>query len=342
VLNNLRSQGFFSAGRSRTAPTVLELGGMCNHFTNILINDIEIGSFSVFELLSPIPAEKIEYLPQIACVLSLEMQKSSFYQTNKATHYTHLFSLLLSGERLNTQDIEARLQLFNYRLRSEKYVVYIDAENLICAGAQLQFLADRIHRTFTNSIYTVKANAIIFLITRDPIDDISNEELSDWNSFMRANSMYAGMSSRFTDLSSVTFRLEEAKRALLIGRMFASSHCFYCFDQYRLGNMIHDLNQQAKLSFYLYPPLMRLIRHEKGKDTQLVYTLYEYLKQTKNPTAVCEKLFIHKNTLFYRLDKIRSIMGIRFESADEITQIQISFTILQYQKALPWPQTETD
>ena len=33
-----------------------------------------------------------------------------------------------------------------------------------------------------------------------------------------------------------------------------------------------------------------------------------YLQDPAHPAAACEKLFIHKNTLYYRLDRIRQLM----------------------------------
>lgn len=83
---------------------------------------------------------------------------------------------------------------------------------------------------------------------------------------------------------------------------------------------------------YLYPPLMELIDYDRANGSSLVDTLYEYLKDSKNPKAVYEKLYIHKNTLYYRLDKIKQIMGVNYEAADVQMKINLTFAILEYQK----------
>ena len=76
---------------------------------------------------------------------------------------------------------------------------------------------------------------------------------------------------------------------------------------------------------------MHVIDLDRKNNTHLAYTLYEYLQDPAHPQAVADKLFIHKNTLYWRLEKIRGIMGRDFKDAETIANIQMTFHVLRIQ-----------
>ena len=76
---------------------------------------------------------------------------------------------------------------------------------------------------------------------------------------------------------------------------------------------------------------MLLIADDLKHSTALTYTLYVYLQNPSQPLVACKLLFIHKNTLYYRLDRIRAIMGVDIKDGWVLTQIMMTFLILMHQ-----------
>ena len=58
------------------------------------------------------------------------------------------------------------------------------------------------------------------------------------------------------------------------------------------------------------------------------------MSKGKKISEICDDLFIHKNTLYYRLDKIRDIMEEDFENPRVITQIQMTCAFLNCQERM--------
>ena len=76
------------------------------------------------------------------------------------------------------------------------------------------------------------------------------------------------------------------------------------------------------------PMLLKLLDYDRENQTDLMNTLYEYLDCSQNTQLAAERLFIHKNTLLYRLNKIRSIIDNDLTYSWDLLLLSLSFRIL--------------
>ena len=68
------------------------------------------------------------------------------------------------------------------------------------------------------------------------------------------------------------------------------------------------------------------------QEGDLCETLEAYLMHDCNANATAESLFIHRNTMRYRLDKIRHILDIDLSELSECLELKLAFAILKYRK----------
>lgn len=61
-------------------------------------------------------------------------------------------------------------------------------------------------------------------------------------------------------------------------------------------------------------------------------TLRQYLKSGQSIKNTAEKLFIHTNTVYYRLCKIQDLLGFKFENREKFFQLQVSMRIYELYK----------
>lgn len=71
-----------------------------------------------------------------------------------------------------------------------------------------------------------------------------------------------------------------------------------------------------------------LVEYDKEKGTDLVLTLTKYFETQGNLKEMSEELFIHYNTVVYRLQRIREITGIDLDDYEERLNLQIALKIL--------------
>lgn len=62
--------------------------------------------------------------------------------------------------------------------------------------------------------------------------------------------------------------------------------------------------------------LAPLIEHDEQRASELLPTLRAWLRNDAHPSATCEELFIHRNSLSYRLRRIEKVLGISLETLD--------------------------
>lgn len=307
------------------------IGYLRNNYCVIYINGNPAASLSVFDDFD-IDDYKLKYMEAISYVLSSYMQKQEFYQLNRGAYFNHLMSIIISDLSFDPDVMQTRLALSGYKLEEYKYMIAVERIDNGDENAQLDSLALYLKNLFPNSIYIILKNKLIFLMSLKKM--MSMEEFMGMEQFLRSVDVRVGVSNPFTELKSVQTFIDEANEALEIGQQINSEHNIFLFENYGEFSVAKNLVESTTRSpeMYLYPPLMALIDYDKKNGSSLVETLREYLRDSKNPKAVYERLYIHKNTLYYRLDKIKQIMGVNYEAADVHMKINLTFAILEYQR----------
>ena len=144
--------------------------------------------------------------------------------------------------------------------------------------------------------------------------------------FLRETVFRAGASSPFADISQLPDAFDQAKAALWTGNKRDPSYWFYRFDDYRLDYMI-DLMRGNSVGgeLLLHPALKLLAEYDKAHESQLSETLRVFIEKRQNVTQAAEALFVHRTTLFRRLNQIRELTGLSFENPKEMLSLQLSY-----------------
>ena len=91
-------------------------------------------------------------------------------------------------------------------------------------------------------------------------------------------------------------------------------------------------SQDYNLLDFCHPALLVLKAYDEQKKTDFFNTLYQYLNFSQHSQQTADYLHIHKNTLLYRIEKIKKITGNPLNHGDELIKLHFSFKILEYLK----------
>ena len=89
------------------------------------------------------------------------------------------------------------------------------------------------------------------------------------------------------------------------------------------------LKRVCKGSFLL---LLELKKHDEENETQYMETLRAYLEEHLSATQAARKLFIHRSTFLYRLDRIKEILQFDLDDPEEIFYLELSFRLLEQEE----------
>lgn len=81
------------------------------------------------------------------------------------------------------------------------------------------------------------------------------------------------------------------------------------------------------LKHYYEKNLGKLENYDKQNQTMYLETLESYIHHNANTAEVADELFLHRNTVNYRLKKIESLLNIKLADINAITKCQIAFHI---------------
>ena len=88
--------------------------------------------------------------------------------------------------------------------------------------------------------------------------------------------------------------------------------------------------QDSQIRFFVNPGLMHLRDYDKEHATELVKTLKEYLNRPNQPSLISQTLHIHRNTLLYRMEKIKEITSCSLENGNDLISLALSYRIMEY------------
>lgn len=293
-------------------------------------NSVTVGYLDIFvDSSTYFSTAQLSYLPNIANMLSNRLQQNDFQLLSKSEQCSQILLSILDGQEINEELLKKKMFHFGYNLKENKRLLVVRPQKANLTTQQMFYYGLSIKQAFDNSIVIAQNQALIFLISSSTDDHISQEQQMIWSNILSKDNMALGISANFKNLLESSTRLNEAFAALDTGAYFYPIKNVYFFDNLRIHYIAKKfLKYHTKGVSLLYPPVLEILHYDLDHDTQLLYTLYTYLRFPEDPQKICDILFIHKNTLYQRLKKIRTFLP-DITSIHIISQIYFSLLVLK-------------
>ncbi|MFJ7839204.1 PucR family transcriptional regulator [Lysinibacillus sphaericus] len=96
-----------------------------------------------------------------------------------------------------------------------------------------------------------------------------------------------------------------------------------------LFRLFHYVDNLYILEDFVTEKLGKVFEYDKKKNTNLLETLKYYIKNNTNVQKTAEDMFVHYNTMRYRINKLKEL-GIDGEDGFELTEISLAYQLHQY------------
>ena len=107
---------------------------------------------------------------------------------------------------------------------------------------------------------------------------------------------------------------QEARNAVRIGKSLNKEHQIHIFDDVELFKLLLDSTEYINFDSVITRKIGKLLTYDKEVGSELVKTLFYYLSTNGSLLETGEQLFIHRNSVKYRIDKIKEMSGLRLDS----------------------------
>ena len=131
------------------------------------------------------------------------------------------------------------------------------------------------------------------------------------------------------DIKEVSKSYKEAKLALDVGKIFFHEKDVIAYNTLGIGRLIYQLPI----------PLCKMFIREifDGKspddfDEETLTTINKFFENSLNVSETSRQLYIHRNTLVYRLDKIQKTTGLDLRVFEDAITFKIALMVVKYMK----------
>lgn len=132
-----------------------------------------------------------------------------------------------------------------------------------------------------------------------------------------------------SDIKEVSKSYKEAQLALDVGKIFFSEKNVIAYNTLGIGRLIYQLPV----------PLCKMFIREifEGKspddfDEETLTTINKFFENSLNVSETSRQLYIHRNTLVYRLDKIQKSTGLDLRVFEDAITFKIALMVVKYMK----------
>ena len=133
------------------------------------------------------------------------------------------------------------------------------------------------------------------------------------------------------ELKDVSRSYKEADMALEVGRVFYEEKSVLAYNELGIGRLIHQL-PQSLCEMFLKEVLAG--SGEELFDEDELITVYTFFDNNLNISETARQLFIHRNTLVYRLEKIQKKTGLDVRVFDDALTFKIAVMVDRHLKYL--------
>jgi len=129
------------------------------------------------------------------------------------------------------------------------------------------------------------------------------------------------------DLKFVSSSYKEARMALDVGKLFEEGKHVIHYAQLGIGRLIYQLPPQLCRMFI--SEVLRGVTLDQIDDETLT-TISKYFENDLNVSETSRELYIHRNTLMYRLEKLMKMTGLDLRKFEDAITFKIALMVDKY------------
>lgn len=295
-----------------------------------------VGYYSVLEINQLLESISEETYSLIENLLAKNV---CIKEASQATiHYTGYESLLLEllhNQYSNNMLYYEKILNSDFVRLTKFWVAVINMDNSTPVNVYMDSLKSDLINLFQRAWTVYDKQYIVIIVDAEPyenIHDYCNSKL--FLKFLNEHNFKAGVSDIFIDISFLPECYGQAKKALQFSELFNKKETIACYDYYKITEMLVSLPKENLITNFCSNHIQKILRYDETNNTQYLLTLYHYLKTGKSINLTANALFVHKNTVVYRISRIKELFNIDFDNSHDNIQMYLSCFMILYKDIL--------
>ncbi len=141
-----------------------------------------------------------------------------------------------------------------------------------------------------------------------------------------------GISTVVENIKDLARAYKEAQVALEVGKVFENEKNIISYENLGIGRLIYQL-PTTLCEMFLQEVFKR--GSLESLDRETLQTIQAFFENNLNVSETSRKLFVHRNTLVYRLDKIRKMTGLDLREFEHAITFKVALMVKKYLNSKP-------
>lgn len=303
-------------------------------YMNLVVNNEYVGRICVDELQNKIKKGNSIALEYLGFFIETSIMQHSLFQINMGIDIRQSFIEIIDGKLTDRQRIRQLLT----------YLKWEPNDRFLCMRMETQQNSEQMHSAVSTLGYIeaqipegrafLYEKGIVIVANLSFKHNRVSEIISSLAIIVRDGLYNMGASSEFSDFYLLRQSYIQATKALSLGKSSSSMRWCYRFDDYLLDYLLTECSQMLDPELIAASRLGALIRYDQKNNTDFYHTLRVYVENERNVLQTAKQLFIHRSSLFYRLERIEKITRLNLDDQKERLILQLCFHLLERKDAL--------
>lgn len=307
--------------KKNLAGIIINLGPYIEETPAEVIAIAETADFPIFEL--PWEVKLVEVMQEICSYIVLQ-------QTEKRS-VSNFFEKLLLQKIEDTKQLVERAAVYGYDLSKPQQVVILSPSNLsnyiqeqkfkdehtlIAFKTKIdQFVRDILVMRGKKILSTLWMDTVVLLLPVEKNTIGSKKNIALVHDIVMQLSkkfpqlgMVASLGGRAETLCDVRCSYLQASKVLWLAESKATEQSVYDYEQLGIYKLLFEIPKE-KLREYYQEVIEPLNAYDRKYKMDLVSSLFVYFEENGNVVKTAKRLYVHRNTLDYRLKKVEEVSG---------------------------------
>ncbi|SHJ72409.1 PucR family transcriptional regulator [Parasporobacterium paucivorans] len=287
---------------------------------NLYLKNRFVGRVVIIEKNHPITNGRMHLCDELGHLIEIWMSHNQAQHEIRENH--KIFLDLLDNEPISEEELLHRLKVQSWLPSAPKMVIAVNT--LLSHEEMLNPLIRKLERSFSSCFVFEYKSSILLFVNLSVVSYFTLSQLLP--PILKQSRSYCGASYEFTNIMDLKSHYEQCKIAIDYGNKLPGS-IYHCKDyalKYFYSVMKGHINQNI-----IPPELISLQKHDAQYQSDLFMTLHQFLLNERNLVKTAHCLSIHRNTLIYRLNKIKEMINLDLDDAENRELLLLSYKLIQ-------------
>ena len=264
----------------------------------------------------------------IACnITAVAINNSKSLYDEKHDKATFIKKIILDNILPGDIYIKSREMQFQNESKRVVYLIHMEQKQDVAVVEMLHKIFPDRQRDFAITINETEVVLVKELRTNDVKEINKYGKQIDAGVSEAGIDHVVGIGSVANQLKDIARSFKEAQVAVEIGRVFDENITMMSYENLGIGRLIYQLPTTLCDIF-----LSEVFKKNSidSLDQETLFTINKFFENNLNVSETSRKLFVHRNTLVYRLEKIKKLTGLDLRQFDHAIVFKVALMVRKY------------